>query len=371
MICGDNCGAGLQIKNSSGITVADSLFKESDGSYPGAGIFISASSGGTVSDVLISNTWVLDSASDGIVINGADGIAGGITIQNCVSNDNGGSGLYLSTCDNISVLNTRLSNNENNGIEFVRDVNDASFDGVGVSANGLRGVSLIVTRQKEGTGGICFDQCLFSDNSQSAPGNYDGVRIDNYDSSMSLGNIRFSACSFFDDQQTPTQRYGLTVGNNKTHIGNITVETDCLFSGNAVSDMVSSGLGTVKAPGDTGDYLNIKDAGAKGDGVTDATSAIQRALKSYSKIFVPSGTYMIDATPGLSVSSNQTIVFEDGAVFKVIPTSEKYYMIFNFSGKSNVNVTGGVFVGDRYSHQGTEGEWGTARSSAAALATSA
>lgn len=58
------------------------------------------------------------------------------------------------------------------------------------------------------------------------------------------------------------------------------------------------------------DVLNVKDFGAKGDGSTNDTSAIQAALNRASStktpLFMPSGTYMIRNT--LYINSNTTII---------------------------------------------------------------
>ena len=39
--------------------------------------------------------------------------------------------------------------------------------------------------------------------------------------------------------------------------------------------------------------VNIKDLGAKGDGTNDDTTVIQQALRKYSEIFFPLGTYLV------------------------------------------------------------------------------
>ncbi|RAI97719.1 pectate lyase-like protein [Chitinophaga skermanii] len=43
-------------------------------------------------------------------------------------------------------------------------------------------------------------------------------------------------------------------------------------------------------------WFNLKDGGAKGDGVTDDTKAIQQAIDQHAVIFVPSGSYRISET---------------------------------------------------------------------------
>ena len=44
------------------------------------------------------------------------------------------------------------------------------------------------------------------------------------------------------------------------------------------------------------DVVNVKDFGAKGDGVTDNTAAIQAAFDSSSSIFFPDGSYLVSST---------------------------------------------------------------------------
>lgn len=44
------------------------------------------------------------------------------------------------------------------------------------------------------------------------------------------------------------------------------------------------------------DVVNVKDFGAKGDGVTDDTAAIQAAFDSSSSIFFPDGSYLVSST---------------------------------------------------------------------------
>lgn len=54
------------------------------------------------------------------------------------------------------------------------------------------------------------------------------------------------------------------------------------------------------------DRISVKDFGAKGDGLTDDTLAIQQALSAYDSVFVPEGTYLISST--ITLNERQTLM---------------------------------------------------------------
>jgi hypothetical protein len=68
-------------------------------------------------------------------------------------------------------------------------------------------------------------------------------------------------------------------------------------------------------------YVSVKDFGAKGDGVTDDTAAIQVAINSNRAIYLPEGTYKITSTVNASrlnlVGENAVITGFDGVGFLV------------------------------------------------------
>ena len=111
--------------------------------------------------------------------------------------------------------------------------------------------------------------------------------------------------------------------------------------------------------------INAKDKGAKGDGKTDDTAAIQAAIDTAaatknSTILVPPGTYMVNADhkKSLRLKSDMILRLAPGATIKAIPNSHTHYAVLFIRDASNVWVTGGTFYGERDSHKGKEGQWG-------------
>ena len=107
--------------------------------------------------------------------------------------------------------------------------------------------------------------------------------------------------------------------------------------------------------------------GAKGDGTTDDTAAIQRAVDAVAgtggTVMVPDGTYMVNAiaqngSMGIILGSNMTLSLSAGAVFQAIPNSSQNYAILVLYSVNHVNIMGGTLLGERSAHTGTDGEWG-------------
>lgn len=107
-------------------------------------------------------------------------------------------------------------------------------------------------------------------------------------------------------------------------------------------------------------WKNVKvDGGAKGDSVTVDNAAIQSVLNGGGNIYFPAGTYLIDVITSLQVPSNTNLFFDKKAKLVAKGNSSAYTTaLLKIDLVSNVTVTGGTFVGDRYSHSGTTGEHG-------------
>jgi polygalacturonase len=110
--------------------------------------------------------------------------------------------------------------------------------------------------------------------------------------------------------------------------------------------------------------VDVRDKGAKGDGQSNDTAAIQAAVDAVAgtggTVLVPGGTYMVDAAgkDRIRLKSDVTLRLARGAVIKAMPTSAKKYAVLSISGASNVTVVGGTLEGERDRHHGKIGEGG-------------
>lgn len=102
--------------------------------------------------------------------------------------------------------------------------------------------------------------------------------------------------------------------------------------------------------------------GARGDGKTDDTAALQRAIAAamtaQETLLIPAGTYRIDTKEGLRIPSGSRIELAPEAVLQAIPSGLEHSRVLLIEKASNIQITGGVIEGDREHHTGTTGEWG-------------
>lgn len=108
--------------------------------------------------------------------------------------------------------------------------------------------------------------------------------------------------------------------------------------------------------------IDVKDFGVVGDGKTDDTKALQRALDSVQpaggKVVIPKGTFMVNALQGIQIKSNTKVFLDTEAYLKAIPNSSGSYSIVRITDADNVAMVGGNLVGERHEHSGKTGEWG-------------
>lgn len=108
--------------------------------------------------------------------------------------------------------------------------------------------------------------------------------------------------------------------------------------------------------------LNVKQPpfNAVGDGVTDDTVAINKALALGGEIYIPEGVYMINVHGDhqLILRSNTVLTLHPKAVLKAIPNNYGSYNVLQIYSVENVLVQGGTIQGERNEHTGVIGEWG-------------
>lgn len=113
------------------------------------------------------------------------------------------------------------------------------------------------------------------------------------------------------------------------------------------------------------DTFDVRDYGAKGDGVNDDTEAINGAIKAAAEtgggtVYVPAGVYMInlDNYRSIDLKSNINLVLAYNAILNGLATANNNYAVVRCRDVSNVTITGGKIMGERDTHKGTRGESG-------------
>lgn len=92
------------------------------------------------------------------------------------------------------------------------------------------------------------------------------------------------------------------------------------------------------------------------------TNAFHRAIRSLDEncntVFVPAGVYKIDAEIGICPVSGMNLIMSPDAVLLALDNSDTHYNVIYVRDVSNVIISGGEIIGERYEHGDSEGEWG-------------
>lgn len=148
--------------------------------------------------------------------------------------------------------------------------------------------------------------------------------------------------------------YSANDGGGATYIIRERLETDVedlgvihFINDNLVAEMIIN------------DSVNVKQFGAKGDGVTDDTTQIQNAIDKCNILNFDDSTYL---TTGLNLKSNSIIIFNDTSL-KMKPNNLSAYGVLKINNIENINIYGFVkLIGDYLEHTGETGEFGHALS---------
>lgn len=108
--------------------------------------------------------------------------------------------------------------------------------------------------------------------------------------------------------------------------------------------------------------LNVRNYGATGNGSTDDTTAIQRAINALPStggtVDIPAGTYLIDAERAINLRSKMHLRLASGALLKAKGNSAEWSEVLSLIRVSDVEISGGEIEGERDRHRGTTGQWG-------------
>lgn len=111
---------------------------------------------------------------------------------------------------------------------------------------------------------------------------------------------------------------------------------------------------------------SVTNFGVVGDGKTDDTKALQKALNHGGKLYIPKGTYLVSATVaktvaektkrvvlsnGLKLRSHTTLILNAHATLKVIANDSFSSTLLNATNVSDIQIYGGRLQGDRTTHQ--------------------
>lgn len=111
-----------------------------------------------------------------------------------------------------------------------------------------------------------------------------------------------------------------------------------------------------------GTRISVRDKGARGNGTTDDTAAFQRAINALPStggtVYVPAGTYLIDAERSVRLRNRMHLQLASDAKLVAKPTSNGTYNVLLADNIKDVEISGGQIVGERDNHKGTGGESG-------------
>lgn len=101
-------------------------------------------------------------------------------------------------------------------------------------------------------------------------------------------------------------------------------------------------------------YVTPEMFGAKGDGITDDTQAVQDAFNTGNTVVFNNKTYLINCGEtwvdgGVIPSSNQLIIL-NSATLKATTNISGSYSVLNIKNKENVMIMGGKIIGDADTH---------------------
>ena len=130
--------------------------------------------------------------------------------------------------------------------------------------------------------------------------------------------------------------------------------------------LLSCGLETTlaepKATAPAKARLDVRRHGARGDGRSDDTQALQRTIDALpaegGTVVVPAGSYLIDALRSVHLRSAMRLELDPDARLVAMPNAVERAYVLSAFGVSDLDIVGGQIIGERDRHRGDSGEWG-------------
>ncbi len=108
--------------------------------------------------------------------------------------------------------------------------------------------------------------------------------------------------------------------------------------------------------------IDVRDHGARGDGMHDDTGAFQAAIDALppegGTVRVPPGTYLLDPMRSVRLRSRMHLAMEPDARLLARPNPAERAYVLSVHQVDDVEISGGRIVGDRNAHMAETGEWG-------------
>lgn len=156
----------------------------------------------------------------------------------------------------------------------------------------------------------------------------------------------------------PEENQGRTARRN--FLGGLLTLTASTLVGGAGVAFVAPAVAVPRKRGSA--KIDVRDHGAKGDGVRDDTSSFQHAIDALPNdggtVYVPAGAYVIDPTRNVKLRSRMHLsLAADARLLAKANAAPRAYVLLAQE-LEDVEISGGRIIGDRDSHLATTGEWG-------------
>lgn len=260
-------------------------------------------------------------------------LTGDTTTAHCLRTDLiGGGGIIQGvTCTGgkVALLNRYTAELLYRGCTFNGPVNltgGAAINFVACAFNNKGGTGFV-----QNGGYFAMDDCTFASGTPFTPGGYSGWQFH-------LENIQWPNLSSVPDALRP-------FADSSGHIAQYTNNTS-YYNGTSVSGSSAAITAAAKGspypnpayPRPSTSCVNVKSYGAKGDGVTDDTAAIQSAYAASNEVYLPTGTYKVSAP--LTLGAGMKMFGQSPSQTNINVTTKSVALSVTGNGKTGVVICG-------------------------------